>query len=408
MITHFVPYPPNAGNLQRNYNLLREISKTHDVHLITLTQRTLLPEKTLLDQAIEKLSGFCTTIQVFPIPSDRNRLLWYLLLLGNIFSTVPYSVWRFHSCKMKKSIQKFLKKITIDVIHVDTIDLAGYALPYKFIPKVLNHHNIESNLLFRRANFSKNPLKKWYINFQAKKVRSFERQVLPLFDYNITVSPIDQSSLVELAHNCKTTVVANGTDTDFFIPTHYKHECTIIFAGGFHWIPNADAMYFFCSEIFPLIQREIAEVKMKIIGDHPPRELSILASNNSGINILGFVPDIREHFARAAVQVVPLRIGGGTRLKILDGLAMGKAVVSTSIGAEGLELRDGFNILFADTVEAFATKVIKLLKNPRIRERLGKNGRSTVEKKYSWRIITPVLINTYSSLLKNEKGSMIS
>jgi polysaccharide biosynthesis protein PslH len=396
IIAHFVPYPPNSGALQRNYNLLREVARRHEVYLVTLTQKALLPDERSLSDAINNIAPLCKSIKVFRIPTDSHPLLWYALLVFNIFSRVPYSVRRFFSRKMNGEIKRILKDIPIDLIHVDTIDLAGYTQDIPSVPKVLNHHNVESELLFRRSAHAGNPLSRWYLGFQARKVRRYEKRMIPLFDANIAVSPRDQADIREFARDGSAALVPNGTDTSYFMPSQTDQECGLIFAGGLNWLPNADAMLHFCEAVFPLIRAEVAEVSMKIIGTSPSAELKKVAEKNSAIEILGFVPDIRDYMAKAAVHVVPLRIGGGTRLKILDALAMGKAIVSTSIGAEGLDLINGRDILIADEDEEFAAKVVSLLKNQKLRKMLAENGRETAEKKYSWNVIGPMLLDVYS------------
>jgi sugar transferase (PEP-CTERM/EpsH1 system associated) len=395
MITHFVPYPPNSGALQRNFNLLREVAKAHEVYLVSLTQKVLLPDEHSLSDAIGKVSHYCKSIKIFKIPTDSHPLLWYMLLVFNVFSRAPYSVKRFFSRGMKKEIRKILKDVPIDLIHVDTVDLAQYVQGVTATPKVLNHHNIESELLLRRAAHAKNPFFKWYLNHQGGKVRHYEKRMIPQFDVNISVSPRDQAGIRAMAANAAVALVPNGTDTNYFVPSKTAQEFGLIFAGGLNWLPNADAMLHFSKAIFPLIRAEVPEVGMKIIGTNPSVELRESTKKNA-IEVLGFVPDIREYMARAAVYVVPLRIGGGTRLKILDALAMGKAVVSTTIGAEGLELTNGQDILIADADEEFAQKVVTLLKKTELRKTMAENGRATVEKKYSWNVIGPQLLDVYS------------
>jgi polysaccharide biosynthesis protein PslH len=400
MIMHFVPYPPQSGALQRNYNLLREIAANHEVYLITLTQKALIPNEAALSNAVANVSPFCKLIKVFDIPSDSHPLRWHFLLFRSIFSKIPYSTRRFSSREMQKEIENILETVAFDLIHVDTIDLAGYVNGITTIPKVLSHHNLESELLFRRAAHSRNPLARWYLCLQAQKLKRYEQRMIPQFKINVTVSPKDLEGIRLMANGGTTILVPNGTDTVFFSPQVAPQTPSLIFAGGLNWLPNVDAMIHFCKAIFPIIAAEVPDVRMKIIGANPPAGLQKISKKNTSIEILGFVPDIRVYMASAAVYVVPLRIGGGTRLKILDALAMGKAVVSTTVGAEGLALQDGVNILIGDTDEAFAQKVVGLLKNPVVRKSIGDAGRLTVERKYSWKVISPILLDVYREVCK--------
>jgi glycosyltransferase involved in cell wall biosynthesis len=259
---------------------------------------------------------------------------------------------------------------------------------------------VESELLFRRAVHEKNLFAKLYVNIQAKKLQRYEQRMIPMFNANIAVSSRDEETIKSMNKSGYTALVPNGTDTVFFSPSKAEQECSIIFAGGLNWLPNADAMIHFCKDILPKVREKVPGVIMNIIGTNPPKELIKLSENDSSIKIWGFVSDIREYMAKAAVHVVPLRIGGGTRLKILDALAMGKAIVSTSIGAEGLDLVDGKDILLADTDEIFAQKVIALLNNKELRMSLSNNGRANVEKKYAWNVIGPLLLDVYSNIVK--------
>lgn len=398
-ISHFVPWPPASGALQRNYNLIREVAKENRVHLITLTQKALLGDQTSLESAIANVKPLCASLEVFPIESDKSHFDFALLLLKNLFESQAYSSARFYSCAMQKAVLDCIANNAIDLIHIDTIDLVPYLPENCKIPAVLNHHNIESSLLFRRAQNATNPLVRWYARLHAKRLRQYEQENMPRFKDNLAVSPIDRDGFLALCPQAKVSVISNGTDTDFFTPLTEAQTPTLIFAGGLNWYPNTDSMIYFCSQILPLVVSRCPQVRLQIIGKDVPKALYAFAKQGLPVDILGFVPDIREYFAKAAIQIVPLRVGGGTRLKILDALAMGKAVVSTSIGAEGLELTDGADLLIADTEEAFADKITLLLANEPLRMQLGMQGRATVEKKYSWSVIGPKLCAIYKEII---------
>jgi len=395
LISHFVPYPLTSGALQRNYNLLREISKQHTVYMVTLTQKALLSTINALQNAQDHVAPFCKTIAVFEIPSDKSKVGLGILLLLNLIKSTPYSVDRFYSKKMKVEIESVLKEKTIDVIHIDTIDLMQYVPKENKVPVVLNHHNIESALLTRRAKNAKNPFTKLYAYVQAFKLKSYEKKMMPQAKVNIAVSDIDIQGFKKICPNANYQVVENGTDTEYFTPLGSWKEPILIFAGGLNWYPNKDGMLYFCTKILPIIAKAIPNVLLQIIGQDPPKEFTQLAAQGLPIKVIGFVPDIRDYFANAAIQVVPLRVGGGTRLKILDALAMGKAVVSTSVGAEGLKLTPGKDLLIADTIEIFAQVVIELLGNMDKRIQLGAHGRATIESEYSWHVIGPKLTGIY-------------
>lgn len=401
IISHFIPYPPHGGALQRNFNLLKETAKNHDICLLTFTQRVLLPDRRKIVDSVKIVSQYCKLIKIFKIPTDYNRIKWYLLLFFNLFSLTPYSVWRYRSPAMIREMKKQLSEEHFDLIQIDTIALAQYAMLATDLPKILVHQNVESSLLLRRSANEKNPLVKLYLFLQGKKLRRYERKVAPNFDINITVSERDKLYFEKVTPQARFEVVPNATDTEYFKPQRNVRSKDLIFAGGLTWYPNKDAMLYFCNEIFPLIKKKLSGVKMNIIGRYPPREVQRLATNDSDINLLGYVKDVRAHIAEAAVYVVPIRVGGGTRIKVLDAMAMGKAIVSTSIGAEGLDVEDGKNILIADDPQEFADKTVEVLTTPALRQRLEQYARETV-KKYSWETITPRLQRIYSDVVSSK------
>jgi len=397
-ISGFVPYPPVSGNLQRNYNLIREISKKNQIDLVTLTQQGLHPNAESLQNAIDALRKYCHHIKVFEIPAESSKIKWYLFLLANLFSLTPFTVWKYHSKRMQTEIQKRIKESEYDVIHFDSSDVAQYHNDNIIIPSILNHHNIESSLLLRRSFNMKNPLKKFYLYLQGIKLKRYERRVIKRFDLNICVSAQDVITLKRLDPNVKTKVVPNGTDTDYFKPNTGMESKRLIFAGPLSWYPNADAMIHMCRDIYPLIKQYNKDIHLDIIGHSPPKKLRNYADAVESIHLLGFVEDIRTFLALASVYVVPIYVGGGTRLKILDAMASGKAVVSTSIGCEGLDVEDRKNILIADSPEKFSECVNRLLADEQLRKRLESNGRRFVEDRYSWGKIGQYLASLYKSI----------
>ena len=399
MITHFVPFPPRGGALQRNYNLLRQIAKENEIHLITLTQKALLPTAEQLNDSINVVAKYCKSVTVFQIPTDRSKILWYLLLFFNLFSLAPYSVWRFRSRAMRNEVKKQLAKNQYDVIHIDTIDLALYIKCAPHVPKVLNHHNIESALLLRRAAKGQNILAKWYIYLQGWKLKKYERKMLQHIDMNVTVSELDGILLKKHCPGAKFTTISNGVDTEYFRPLDVQvNTRSIVFVASLDWYPNLDAVEYLTQAIWPILKREIPGIEMNLVGGPPPEAIVKFGRKDSAFKVHGFVEDVRPYMAAAAVYVVPIRVGGGTRLKILDAMAMGKAIVSTSIGCEGLEVNDGTDIVIADGPEEFVASTAELLRNHDLRKRLGVNARKTVERIYSWDKIGPALESVYRNL----------
>jgi len=398
VISHFIPYPPHGGSFQRNYNLLKEASRHNSVDFLALVPRLFHPSDKELNEAVQALKQLCAEVRVFRIRTDYSRLHWYSLLFRNSFSLSPYSVWRFHSREMIDAIREQLSKTKYDLIQIDTIALAPYAKLCPDIPNILVHQNVESTLMLRRAKNEKNPVTRLYLYLQGRKLRRFESHMLECFSAHVMVSELDKVELSQLADGARIEVIPNGTDTEYFKPTGSASSHELIFTGGMTWYPNKDAMIFFCRDVYPLIKERVPDVSMNVVGMAPPDEVAQMAKTDSSIRISGYVDDVRSHIARAAVYVVPIRVGGGTRLKILDAFACGKAVVSTTIGCEGLAVTSGHDILVGDTPREFADQVIRALTDQNLRTSLEQNARKLVEDKYSWSQIGRIQEAIYQSL----------
>ncbi len=398
-LSHFVPYPPKGGNLQRSFNLLKEAAKENQIFLLAFNQVSLLPTEEKLKESMEQLSSYCKYVQVFDIPCEKSTWAWIKLLLVNLFSPLPYSTKKFHSEKMIEAIQTITRNNEIDLVHFDTIALAEFR---KYLPgqkKVLNHHNIESALLLSRACREKNLLKRFYLLLQGNKLSKYESNACGEFDLNMAVSHLDKDRLKKCSPKTEVEIIPNGVDTDYFtISDDQVRKSNLVFAGGMNWFPNKDAILYFLKEIWPLLKKKIADVSFTSIGSHPPKEIVNLVKKEK-IEVLGFVEDVRPYLARAAAYIVPLRAGGGTRLKILDAFACGKAVISTSIGCEGLEVTPERNILIGDSPIEFAKQIIKVCNDGDLMKSLGREGRKLVEEKYSWKMIGDHFNRIYKNLV---------
>jgi sugar transferase (PEP-CTERM/EpsH1 system associated) len=395
-LSHFIPYPPKGGNLQRSFYLIKEVAKKNRVFLLAFNQKILLPTPEAVKESTEKLKEYCEHVQVFNIPSEKSKLARFWLLFSNLFIPFPYSVKQFWSPSMKHAIKEIICKYKIDLVHFDIIDLAQYASIIGGAKKAMNHHNVESLLLLRRAQAVRNPLKKLYLYIQGKKLRKYESEKLSQFDLNLVVSEKDMKELEQFSPEARIEVIPNGTDTEYFYPCDSLIKGNnIIFAGGMSWFPNQDAVLYFLKSIWPLAKREIPDLKLTLIGHHPPRKV-VKQSHKDEIEVMGFVDDIRPLVAKATAYIVPIRVGGGTRLKILDAFACGKAVISTSIGCEGIDVTPGKNILIGDSPQEFADQIIKVCSDTELMKSLGKEGRKLVEEKYAWKIIGQRLNNLIS------------
>lgn len=395
-LSHFVPYPPTDGASLRNYNLIRGLSAAHEVHLLTFHQRVHQDNSAKLKASAEAMQRYCADLEILGLPTDRNRLLRISALGSNLLFERPFSAQRFRCRRMMEAIRRRVRTGAFDIVHVDTVALWEYLDCLGNVPSVLNHHNVESALLRRRAATERNRLIRSYLALQARKVLEAERQAINRFDGNIAVSEVDAEELRAIAGGGLIRVIPNGTDTDYFAPSHAVSETTsVVFVGSMSWYPNRDAMGLFAREIWPIVRREIPNVQMNLVGAHPPAELIALGKRDPGFRVLGYVDDARPFMDKAAVYVVPIRVGGGTRLKILDAMAKGKAIVSHPVGAEGLAVTDGVDIVIAGDPQAFARRIIELIRDPARRAQLGTRARQTALRLYSWSSVVPRLSEFY-------------
>ena len=401
-LSHNVPYPPVGGVLQRNYHLVRGIATRAELHLVALRQRALCRDDEALDMARDELSRFCETIHVFDIDWETSSVTGRAGLTARMIrGPEPYDVFRYHS----RDMMDFLSSGGVprpDLIHVDTLGLIPYLRAAPAAPAVLNHHNHESDMLAARARGERHPVRRAVFAWQARRTRRFEREHGASFGSNLVVSEKDRDRLREIVPEARTAVIPNGTDTSFFsAPSNGEPDnCRIVMVGSHSWYPNRDAALFFLDEIWPAIIAREPRATWYVVGRNPNARVMEAASRDHRIKVLGFVDDLREVVAEAAVFACPFRKGGGTRLKVLDALAMRKALVSTSLGAEGVPLEAGRHCLLADAPESFADSVVELFRNPQRRVELGEAGRLLVEEKFGWESIASTLFTEYERVVK--------
>jgi len=401
-ISHVLPYPPIGGVNQRSYNLISEIANKHEIYLFALNQRAWLPTIEKEKEAKKQFEKICKEVHIYNIPSDESRYKWFNVLFKSLISNYPFSINWLYSKDLLNGIGNFIENRNIDIIHIDTIGLANYIWKYKKLFRfsiILNHHNIESHLMLRRAKQEKNFFKKMYFYNEGRKLYLFEKILCPYFNSNIVVSELDKVRLLENASNAKIEVVPNGVDIFYFRSTKINpQKCSIIFSGSLNWYPNENGILWFIEKVWAIIKKEIPNASLTIAGKNPTLKIKEKANKDPSIKVTGFVDDIRPFLDQAEVYICPILDGGGTKIKLLDAMAMGKAIVSTSIGAEGLLIKDGKNILIADNPMEFARQVIKIIKNQKLRRILGLNARKLVEKNYSWGTIANKLNQVYINL----------
>ncbi|MBN1419568.1 MAG: glycosyltransferase [Planctomycetes bacterium] len=378
-----VGIPPDTGKKLRSFHLLRETAHLHEITCIAYADAATDAEAI---RAYESAG-----IRVAPVPRVTVRKRGAGLLFSfarNLLQRAPFSAAAYDTPRFRDAVRRAGSDGGFDLLHCELTTFAHLAREAAGMPLVIDAHNVEAILLERMAGVAGNPLKKIAVRMQARKMDRFEREHYPAFDLVCCVSDIDRAALLERYGLAHVEVVANGVDIDALRPRDEPpRPGSLLFTGSLDWRPNQDALAFFLEKVFPILRARDASLTFTAAGRRPPEWLRSRIAGTPGAALLADVPDMREPLARAAVVVVPLRIGGGSRLKILDAFAMGKAVVSTTLGAEGLEVVDGEHIVLADEPAAFADAVLAVLRDGERAASLGRAGRALAEARYSWRAI---------------------
>jgi glycosyltransferase involved in cell wall biosynthesis len=282
-------------------------------------------------------------------------------------------------------LRRRIREFTPDVVHLDSVLLASYAPSVPEGRLVVSHHNVESDLYAQRATVAR-PLVRAALTREARKLTTLERRIGRQAEMNVTVSEADARRFSALVPGARTTVVSNGVDTAFFTPDRSvtPRDKSLVFVGGMTWYPNRLAMEWLASELWPRLIDDDPGRSMTIVGSAPPASLVATAARDSRLTVTGYVDDVRPYVSSAAIFVCPIRFGGGTRLKILDALAMQRPLVSTAVGVGGLGLTEGTHYLGAETAEEFVQQISRLERDAGLRAALGRNGRALVEQRYSW------------------------
>jgi len=378
------PFPPDAGKRIRTWNLLRRLAARHDVELLCYGS----PDSPAL--APLENAGIKAHL-VPPHRTDARGARFFLSLLLNLFSPHPFSVDKHYSRNFQDALNHLLASNSWDLLHCEWTPYMRFIHPGVKPPIVLATHNVEYRIWERRADCASNFLERLFFRLQARKMERFEKSVVPRAAVVTAVTPLD-AKIFESWSVPHVPVVPNGADLDsLHLSPEKERPNEILSLSSLDWFPNLDSLDYFVREIFPLIRAVNPNTWLSVVGRRPPESLKARLSSIPGIKFFGEVPDPRPFLESAEVVVVPLRIGGGSRLKILEALAAGKAVVSTTIGAEGLDLAPGEDLLIADTPADFSRAVLDLLSDAPLRRRLQVNGRRTVVQKYDWGEIAGVL-----------------
>jgi glycosyltransferase involved in cell wall biosynthesis len=389
-----LPYPPDGGVWIRTYHVLRLLARAFDITALCFERSPMAGHEAVRDPraGVEALSRFAR-VEVFPVPQrcSRARLVWDHV--RSIALQRVYTTFMFESRPFGRRLAELRRTTAFDLVHVDSLDLMAHLPACDGTPIVCVHHDVTSTQLRRRAAIERTEWRRAYLRRQATLMARAERDWCARLAANVVVSPQDARSLGEIAPGARVMVVPNGVDVDEFRPSAVPGRGAA-YVGGLHWFPNVDALDFFATDILPHVRRASPSVPIQWIGSATAEERRHYLGRY-GIDVTGYVDDVRPLMEQAACHIVPLRAGGGTRLKILNSWAMGKPVVSTAIGCEGLDAVDGRNILIRNDPKAFAEAMHAVMLDAALARRLGAAGRATVEQTYSWDVIGSDLVAAY-------------
>ncbi|HEY6854095.1 MAG TPA: glycosyltransferase family 4 protein [Gemmatimonadales bacterium] len=404
-LSQCLPYPPDSGVTNRTFHILRELQVDFDVTLVPYFRVNHQPDRAARDAACGALRGVATYVaDPSPIPGEQqpSRRLWDHL--RSLATGRPYTHYQYDSAAFAERLDAALREARPDVVHLDSLDMHRWLPRLPDVPVTCTHHDIDSELLRLRARHLRSPLRRAYMELQAGRVERLTRDLCPRFALNVMMSDLDAQRLRRLAPGAVTAVIPNGTDTDALHPNGGKAAPgRVVFVGPTYSHPNRDAVEFFLQQTWPDVRAADATASLQLVGRSAPADRARYDAA-PGVEVLGHVPDIRPAVSQARCVVVPLRIGGGTRIKILDAWALGKAVVSTSIGCEGLDAVDGANILIRDEPGAFARAVVDVLHDAELRARLERNARATALEKYSWSLVGRRMRSAYADLVRRERA----
>ena len=374
--TNFL-HPTNKGGLIRTLGILRHLSARHEIHYVAYAD----PEHPEGPERAGEYSARAYPYRFSII--DKRSFRFAGQLAAGLFSSVPLAISRFRSEELKQSLEELVRRERFDRVVADFLVATDYC---PGLPNcVLFQHNVETMIWRRRAEHARDPLRKWFFGLQAERMFAYERAACRAVGRIVAVSASDAGLMHTLFGVDHISEIPTGVDVDYFSPKAAAEPfADLVFIGSMDWLPNVDGVRYFVSEVLPLIRRRRPECTFAIVGRTPPPGIAELAERDPYIRVTGTVPDVRPSLWGSAVSVVPLRIGGGTRLKIYESMAAGVPVVSTSVGAEGLDVHPPDDIRIADRPEEFAAHCLELLENRDEHRRIAERAREMVAANFSW------------------------
>lgn len=423
-LTQIIPYPPDAGPKVKTWHVLRYLAELG--HRVTLASFVRPEEEIYIADVQEVCAG------VHTVPIRRSRMADVGYFLRSQLTGRPFLIERDDLAQMRDLIRHLLETEKIDAIHADQLTMTQFALPdaNKEYPesKAYSSQKIKNEtngpralrdrqvLIFDAHNAVWTIVERmrqtapWFLkplaSLEARRIKRYEGMIVQNFDHTLAVTEPDRQALLEAAafydpsihlRPGRITVVPIAVDTSSTQPVRRQPgSANIVSLGTLHYPPNADGIRWFLKEVFPLVRREAPRASLTIVGKNPPQDFLLAAASSAGaIVVTGYVPDLTPHLEEAALMVVPVRAGGGMRVRILEAFARGMPVVTTTVGLEGIEARPGEDVLIADTPAEFSERVVELLEDEQLQARLSANGRRLAETRYDWQVVLKKMHEMY-------------
>ncbi len=389
LLTQILPYPPDSGPKVKTYNVLKYLAQRHEVTLVSFVRGDQSDDVCHLEQ-------YCRAVHTVSMRRGIVRDAWYMA--RSLLTGQPFLMVRDGQAAMRRLIDRLATEEHFDVAHADQLNMAQYAARVSGAFKVFDAHNALWLLYKRLWQTMKPGLRRWLLGRDWRLLKEYEGRVCNQFDAVLAVSQEDKTALEEAAgQGLDIHVIPIAIDTDEVTVIERKLDPShILHIGTMYWPPNIDGVLWFAHEVYPLIRQQRPDVCFDIVGARPPREIVALGGDTTGIHVTGYVADPTSYLQQAALMVVPLRAGGGMRVKILNAMAQGIPIVSTTLGCEGIEVVPDESILVADEPADFADAVLRLLDDADLAARLAADGRRLAEEKYDYRHACTSLDEVYA------------
>ena len=389
-LSQVLPFPPYPGDRVRAFNWLRFLGKRYEIHLLSFVES----EDEL--KYIPRLKDYCSGVETILRRPKRAFKAKFL----NLFEKMPYCVRQFHTESMEKAISHSLQSNNYNLIHATHLAMAYYVQNIKGIAKIAEPIDCITRSYFQQWQKARSLINRGKSIVDGRRIKKYEASIYRQFDYCIVASSKDKDFLERLSPGLTVTVISNGVDIEHFKPQAIATEedfPSLVFTGAMGYPPNEDAVFYFCTDILPLIEKSYPNVKLYIVGNNLSAKLKRLASRRANVILTGFVDDVRNYLAKATIFICPLRTGTGVKNKVLEAMAMGKATISSSIGQEGINALAERDIIIADNPNRFAQRTIELLSNKNLRDKIASNGRRIIEANYNWDMLADKLDKIYQA-----------